>query len=161
MLLAAILESFVEPIMIMSTVPLALIGVIFGLILTNKQLDIFSMMAVVMLVGIVVNNAILILDYIHTLRNGGNKLLEAVLTACQTRLRPIIMTNAAVSFAMLPLALGIGKGAEMRAPMAIVSIGGIITSTVFTLFLIPILYFSYENWKEKRKANENKNSIQK
>ncbi|RKY96655.1 MAG: hypothetical protein DRQ13_05665 [Ignavibacteriae bacterium] len=159
MLLAAILESFVEPIMIMSTVPLALIGVIFGLILTNQQLDIFSMMAVVMLVGIVVNNAILILDYIHTLRTAGYKLLEAVLTSCQTRLRPIIMTNAAVSLAMVPLALGIGEGAEMRAPMAIVSISGIITSTVFTLFLLPILYFTYENWKENRKANNNFKSI--
>ena len=152
MLLAAILESYVEPVMIMSTVPLAFIGVILSLVMTNNPLDIFSMMAVVMLVGIVVNNAILILDYVHTLRHQGKALLEALLTSCETRLRPIIMTNTAVALGMLPLTLGIGKGAEMRAPMAIVSIGGIITSTIFTLFLLPILYYSYENWRAGRNA---------
>ncbi|MCB0262312.1 MAG: efflux RND transporter permease subunit [Calditrichaeota bacterium] len=150
MLLAAILESFVEPIFIMMTVPLALIGVIFSLVLTDNPLDIFSMMAVVMLVGIVVNNAILILDYVHIMRKKGESLLDSVLIACQTRLRPIIMANTAVILGMLPLALGIGRGAEMRAPMAIVSIGGIITSTFLTLFLIPMLYYSFEIWKEKR-----------
>jgi len=152
MLLAAILESFVTPLFIMMTVPLALIGVIFALVLTDNPLDIFSMMAVVMLVGIVVNNAILILDYVRILRERGVKLYEAMLTACENRLRPIIMANTAVILGMLPLALGIGKGAEMRAPMAIVSIGGIISSSIFTLFLIPILYYSYENWRERRRA---------
>jgi HAE1 family hydrophobic/amphiphilic exporter-1 len=150
MLMAAILESFIEPILIMATVPLALMGVILGLVLTNNPMDMFSMMAVVMLVGIVVNNAILILDYVHLLRKEGVDLREALLRSCEVKLRPIIMTNLAISLAMLPLALGIGTGAEMRAPMAIVSIGGIITSTVLTLVVIPILYFSYENFKEKR-----------
>ncbi len=154
MLLAAILESFVDPILIMVTVPLALIGVIFSLVMTANPLDIFSMMAVVMLVGIVVNNAILILDYVRILRERGESLWDAVLTACQVRLRPIIMANTAVIFGMLPLALGIGKGAEMRAPMAIVSIGGIISSTIFTLFLLPMLYYSYENWRSRRQVKE-------
>ncbi len=154
MLLAAILESFVDPILIMVTVPLALIGVIFSLVMTANPLDIFSMMAVVMLVGIVVNNAILILDYVRILRERGENLWDAVLTACQVRLRPIIMANTAVIFGMLPLALGIGKGAEMRAPMAIVSIGGIISSTIFTLFLLPMLYYSYENWRTRRQVKE-------
>ncbi|RMF59423.1 MAG: efflux RND transporter permease subunit, partial [Calditrichaeota bacterium] len=156
MLLAAILESFVDPIFIMVTVPLALIGVIFSLVMTANPLDIFSMMAVVMLVGIVVNNAILILDYVRILRERGEPLWDALLDACKVRLRPIIMANTAVIFGMLPLALGIGKGAEMRAPMAIVSIGGIISSTIFTLFLLPMLYYSYENWRVRRqvKASE-------
>ncbi|HQV30722.1 MAG TPA: efflux RND transporter permease subunit, partial [Calditrichia bacterium] len=107
---------------------------------------------IVMLVGIVVNNAILILDYVHTLRDQGKGLLESLLVSCETRLRPIIMTNTAVALGMLPLALGIGKGAEMRAPMAIVSIGGIVTSTIFTLFLLPIMYYTYESWRQKRKT---------
>ncbi|MCB0278975.1 MAG: efflux RND transporter permease subunit [Calditrichaeota bacterium] len=152
MLMVAILESFVEPILIMATVPLALMGVILGLVLTNNPMDMFSMMAIVMLVGIVVNNAILILDYVNLMRKDGMELREALLLACQTKLRPIIMMNLAISLAMLPLALGIGTGAEMRAPMAIVSIGGIITSTALTLVVIPILYFSYENFREKRHA---------
>ncbi|KAA3609694.1 MAG: efflux RND transporter permease subunit [Calditrichaeota bacterium] len=152
MLLAAVLESFIEPIFIMMTVPLALVGVVLFLVMTDNPVDIFSMMAVVMLVGIVVNNAILILDYIHLLRKQGMELTKAILEACHLRLRPILMSNAAVVLGMLPLALGIGKGAEMRAPMAIVSIGGIASSTAFTLFLLPMLYYTFKHWQEKRTA---------
>ncbi|NIW47301.1 MAG: MMPL family transporter, partial [candidate division Zixibacteria bacterium] len=140
MALAAILESYIHPITIMLTLPLGLVGVIISLLITDSSLSIFSMMALVMLVGIVVNNGILLLDYADILRKRGKPLEEAILEACSTRLRPIIMMNMAVALGMLPLALGIGEGAETRAPMAIVSIGGIISSTIFTLFLIPVIY---------------------
>ncbi|MFQ5866099.1 MAG: efflux RND transporter permease subunit [bacterium] len=147
MVLAAILESYIHPITIMMTLPLGLVGVILALLITKSSLSIFSMMALVMLVGIVVNNGILLLDYTNILRARGKGLEEAILEACSTRLRPIIMMNLAVALGMLPLALGIGKGAETRAPMAIVSIGGIITSTIFTLILIPLIYETFEKFK--------------
>jgi len=144
MLMAAIMESYKNPFIILMTLPLGLIGVILSLLITNQTLSILSLMAVVMLVGIVVNNGILLIDYISVLRSEGKGLREAILQACPVRLRPIIMTNLATILGMLPLALGFGAGGEMRAPMAIVSIGGLITSTIFTLYLIPILYASFE-----------------
>ncbi len=149
MALAAILESYIHPVTIMMTLPLGLVGVILSLLLTGATLSIFSMMAMVMLVGIVVNNGILLLDYVHVLREKGMEIIDAILTACSERLRPIIMMNLAVALGMLPLALGLGEGSETRAPMAIVSIGGIITSTVFTVFLIPVIYLSFEKLREK------------
>jgi len=147
MALAAILESYLHPFTIMVTLPLGLVGVILSLLLTGATLSIFSMMALVMLVGIVVNNGILLLDYINVLRQQGAEITKAILDACAQRLRPIIMMNVAVALGMLPLALGLGEGSETRAPMAIVSIGGIISSTVFTLFLIPVIYLTFEQIK--------------
>jgi HAE1 family hydrophobic/amphiphilic exporter-1 len=98
-------------------------------------------------VGIVVNNAILLIDYISRLRGEGRPLREAVLEACPVRLRPIIMTNVATILGMLPLAFGFGAGGGFRAPMAIVSIGGLITSTIFTLYLIPVIYHVFESMR--------------
>ncbi len=144
MVLAAIMESFILPFIIMITLPLALVGVMISLLVTGNTISIISLMAMVMLVGIVVNNAILMIDYIRILRDRGKEIREAILEACAVRLRPIIMTNLATAISMLPLALGIGEGAEMRAPMAIVSIGALITSTTFTLYLIPVLYNGIE-----------------
>ncbi len=149
MALAAILESYIHPVTIMMTLPLGLVGVILSLLLTNSTLSIFSMMAMVMLVGIVVNNGILLLDYVQVLRQRGEEMIAAILQACSERLRPIIMMNLAVALGMLPLALGLGEGSETRAPMAIVSIGGIISSTVFTLFLIPVIYMTFERVKQR------------
>ncbi|MFH1861223.1 MAG: efflux RND transporter permease subunit [bacterium] len=150
MLMAAILESYVHPFTIMMTLPLGLIGVLYALFLTGNSISMFASMAIIMLVGIVVNNGILLIDYMQTLRREKSLgLQEAVLEACPIRLRPIIMTNLAASLGMLPLALGIGAGGESRAPMAIAAIGGLISSTIFTLLLIPAIYYTFENWKEK------------
>ncbi|MFC1557850.1 efflux RND transporter permease subunit [candidate division KSB1 bacterium] len=149
LLLAAILESFFHPVIIMITLPLALIGVVFSLIMTGKSINILSLMAIIMLVGIVVNNAILILDYINVLRNRGVALKEAVLEASQTRLKPIIMANLATILGMLPLALELGEGAEMRSPMAIVQIGGLATAVFFTLFIVPLIFYIFEKIKAK------------
>jgi len=147
--LAAILESYIHPFIIMMTLPLALIGVMLSLVITGKTLSIISLMAVVMLIGIVVNNGILMIDYTEQLRKGGTNLRGAILEAASVRLRPIIMTNIATAFSMLPLALELGEGSEMRSPMAIVSIGALITSTIFTLFVIPVLYNIVETLKAK------------
>ncbi|MFC1513711.1 efflux RND transporter permease subunit [candidate division KSB1 bacterium] len=147
--LAAILESYIFPFIILMTLPLAFIGIIISLIITGKTVSIVSMMAMVMLVGIVVNNGILLIDYMQNLREKGVKLRDAVLEASSTRLRPIIMTNLATAISMLPLALGLGEGSEMRSPMAVVSIGALITSTIFTLYVIPILYEVVESIKSK------------
>lgn len=149
MVLAAMLESFLHPLTIMLTLPLGLIGVLLSLIITGKTNNIMTMMAVIMLVGIVVNNAILQLDFIQQLRQQGLKLREAVLTGAQERLRPILMTNIAAIISVIPMALGLGEGGEFRAPLAIVTIGGLASSSVFTLFLIPVVYYSFERIKTK------------
>ncbi|GAB4330689.1 MAG: efflux RND transporter permease subunit [Calditrichia bacterium] len=141
MLLAAILESLTQPLLILGTVPLALIGVFFGLFLTGKTMNMVSMMAIIMLLGIVVNNAILLLDYTNELRRKGKKITEALLEACPTKLKPIIMSSIAIILGMLPMALGLGSaGREVREPMGIVAIGGLIVSTVLSLLVIPVLY---------------------
>jgi len=142
--LAMILESFVRPLTIMVTLPLGMVGGLLGLALAQVPLNIFAMMAVVMLVGIVVNNAILILDYAGQLQRKGASALEAVREAAPVRLRPIIMSNVAIAVALLPQAVGSGAGAAFRIPMAVVTIGGSLVAAVFTLFLIPVLYAKVE-----------------
>ncbi len=137
--MAAILESFVHPVTVMITLPLGLIGASFGLFFTGQSINIFSLMAMIMLVGIVVNNAILLLDYTRQLREKGMSVREALLEACPTRLRPIIMANLAVAVGMIPQAMS-GAGAEYRTPMAVVQIGGVLMSALFTLFVIPVAY---------------------
>jgi len=150
MLMAAILESYIHPFTIMMTLPLGLIGVLLALFLTGNSISIISLMAIIMLVGIVVNNGILLIDYTQQLRKEkGMSLHEAILQASPTRLRPIIMTNLATALGMLPLALGLGTGGEFRAPMAVSVIGGLLTSTLFTIFLIPAIYYTFESWKLK------------
>jgi hydrophobic/amphiphilic exporter-1 (mainly G- bacteria), HAE1 family len=138
--LAMILESFVHPITIMVTLPLGAVGAFLGLFLWGASINIFSMMAIIMLVGIVVNNAILILDYTAQLRREGRGIIEALLAAAPARLRPIVMSNIAIVFALIPHAVSSGSGANFRVPMAVVTIGGVLLSAVFTLFLIPIIY---------------------
>lgn len=138
--LAMILESFIHPFTIMLTLPLGVVGAVLGLFLWGSSLNIFSMMAIIMLVGIVVNNAILILDYTAQLRREGMRIVEALLEAAPTRLRPIVMTNIAIVFALLPQAIATGAGANFRVPMAVVTIGGVLLSAVFTLLLIPVIY---------------------
>jgi len=144
--LAMILESFVHPVTIMLTLPLGAVGAVFALFLTATNLNIFSMMAMIMLVGIVVNNAILILDYAQILRGRGMAIQEALLQAAPARLRPIVMTNVAIAIALVPQAIGSGPGASFRTAMAIVTIGGVLVAAVFTLFLIPVIYVKMDRF---------------
>jgi len=150
MLLAAMLESFVQPIYILITLPLAMIGVFASLYHTNVSFGITSLMAIVMLVGIVVNNAVLMLDYANQLvRESNMSIKDALIEACPTKLRPIIMSSLALILGMLPMALGIGDaGKEMRTPMGIVSIGGLIVSTVLTLVVIPAIFYGFSKRKK-------------
>ena len=141
MLLAAILESLSQPLIILGTVPLAFIGVFGGLFIAGISMNAISMMAIVMLLGIVVNNAILQLDYTNQLvREQKKGVTEALLEACPARLRPILMATFAIMLGMLPMALGMGaSGKEIRQSMGVVSIGGLITSTVLALIVIPLI----------------------
>jgi HAE1 family hydrophobic/amphiphilic exporter-1 len=141
MLLAAILESFTQPLMILSTIPLAMIGVFIGLYVTGLNLGVMGMLAIVMLIGIVVNNAILILDYTNVLVRKGSTVKDALLEAAPTKLKPILMSTIAIILGMAPMALGIGSaGKEFRQPIGVVSIGGLIVSGILTLYVIPAVY---------------------
>jgi hydrophobic/amphiphilic exporter-1 (mainly G- bacteria), HAE1 family len=148
--LAMILESFIHPFTIMLTLPLGAVGAFLGLFLWGASMNIFSMMAIIMLVGIVVNNAILILDYTAQLRERGVRMVDALMEAAPARLRPIIMTNIAIVFALIPQAVSSGAGAAFRVPMAVVTIGGVTLSAVFTLFLIPVIYTKLDRLTPRR-----------
>jgi HAE1 family hydrophobic/amphiphilic exporter-1 len=140
MLLASQFESFVHPLTILLSVPLAITGVILGLFLTGRAFGLTAFIGVLMLVGICVKNGILLVDYTNQLRSRGMERDEALLTAGPTRLRPILMTASAAALGMLPIALGLGKGSEVQAPMATAVIGGLTTSTALTLFVVPAVY---------------------
>jgi HAE1 family hydrophobic/amphiphilic exporter-1 len=143
MLLAAILESFIQPVFILLTIPLALIGVFIFLYYTNVSFGITSLMGIIMLIGIVVNNAILMLDYTNQLvREEGMSVKNALIEACPTKLKPILMSTLALILGMLPMAIGIGDaGKEMRIPLGVVSIGGLLVSALLTLFVIPAFFY--------------------
>lgn len=152
--LAAILESYIHPMTILVTVPLGLIGTAVGLFVSGMSINIFSLMALVMLVGIVVNNAILILDYANELREEGKVRRQALLEACHIKFRAIVMSTLAIALAILPQALG-GADAGFQVAMAVVTMGGVLFSAVFTLFLIPVVYeymdrFTVQGRKERR-----------
>ncbi len=140
MVMAIQFESLVYPFIIMFSVPVAYSGSIIGLALTSNPLSVPAFIGVIMLAGIVVNNAIVLVDYINTLRERGLDREEAIIKAGPTRLRPILMTTLTTILAMIPLALGIGEGAEAMAPMAIVVIFGLTTSTLLTLLIVPVVY---------------------
>jgi multidrug efflux pump subunit AcrB len=150
--LASQFGSFVQPIAIMASLPLALIGVMLALLFWKSTLNVFSMIGLVMLMGLVTKNAILLVDFANHARKAGATVHEALLQAGQIRMRPIIMTTAAMIFGMLPLALALNDGGEIQAPMGRAIIGGLITSTLLTLVVVPVLY-SYlvrEGTREKK-----------
>lgn len=140
MLLVALYESFLYPLAIMFALPVAVVGAIGGLLVTGNTLNIFSMIGVIALMGLVAKNAILLVDYTNTLRARGRTRAEALIEAATTRLRPIVMTSCTVIAAMLPLAMKFEAGAESRAPIAVVIMGGSLTSTLLTLVLVPVMY---------------------
>ncbi|MBQ1764744.1 MAG: efflux RND transporter permease subunit, partial [Aquincola sp.] len=138
--LASQFGSFLQPLAIMASLPLALIGVMLALLLWRSTLNLFSMIGLVMLMGLVTKNAILLVDFANHARREGASLADAVLQAGLIRMRPIIMTTAAMVFGMLPLALALNEGGEIQAPMGRAIIGGVITSTLLTLVVVPVLY---------------------
>jgi hydrophobe/amphiphile efflux-1 (HAE1) family protein len=138
--LASQFGSFVQPIAIMASLPLALIGVMLALLFWRSTLNVFSMIGLVMLMGLVTKNAILLVDFANQARKLGASLPDALLQAGLTRMRPIMMTTAAMVFGMLPLALALNDGGEIQAPMGRAIIGGVITSTLLTLVVVPVIY---------------------
>jgi HAE1 family hydrophobic/amphiphilic exporter-1 len=143
MLMAAQFERFLDPLIVMLSVPVSLVGVVPALLLTGTTLNIQSLMGLMMLIGIVVNNAIVLVDAINLLRREYRMgAAEAVIEAGRLRLRPILMTTGTTVLGLFPLALGLGTGAEIQAPLARVVIGGLLASTLVTLVLIPVAYSS-------------------
>jgi HAE1 family hydrophobic/amphiphilic exporter-1 len=140
LVMAAQFESFLHPFIIMFTVPLAAIGVIFTLLVSGKPVSVIVFIGVILLAGIVVNNGIVLIDYINTLRRRGLARDDAIRAAGKVRLRPILMTTLTTVLGLLPMALGLGEGAEIRSPMALTVIGGLSVGMVLTLFVIPTIY---------------------
>jgi len=154
MVIAAILESYLFAFIIMLTIPLSAIGVVPLLLLTDVAISVYGLLGVIMLVGLVVNNAIVILDYAEMKRKEGLRPYEAIMEACQVRLRPIVMADITSVIAMIPLSLGLGAGGPFRQPMAIVVIGGLLAGGTLALFAIPPVYervWAFREWHRKRK----------
>jgi multidrug efflux pump subunit AcrB len=157
LILASQFASFTQPIAIMMSLPFTLIGVFLALLLTGTTLNLFSMIGFVMLMGLVTKNAILLVDFANRARRAGASLHDSLLQAGQVRLRPILMTTAAMIGGMTPLALGLGEGGETQAPMGRAIIGGVITSTLLTLVVVPVLYTYLDHlheWRRARKARK-------
>lgn len=152
MVLAAEFESFSQPLVIMMSLPFAIIGAVLGLLVTNQTANMMSLIGVTMLLGLVTKNAILLIDYANQARQRGLELRPAILEACSLRLRPIFMTTLSTLLGMLPIALGIGAGAELRQSMGVVLIGGLTTSTLLTLVVVPLIYLISEEFLAKRKS---------
>lgn len=140
LVMASQFESLVQPFIIMFTIPFALIGVILTLLVTGTPISVVVLIGLIMLAGIVVNNAIVLVDYINQLRKSGLGKRDAIRQAGQIRLRPILMTTITTVLGLLPMALGLGEGAELRTPMAVTVIGGLLTGTLLTLIVIPTVY---------------------
>jgi hydrophobe/amphiphile efflux-1 (HAE1) family protein len=154
MVLASQFKSLIDPLVIMFSVPLGVSGVFIALYLTGTKLSVNSFMGIIMMVGIVVSNGVLLVDFANVLRRRGKGLAEATIEAGRTRLRPILMTTIATVLGLIPMALGIGEGSETNLPLARAVIGGLLVSTFFTLFLVPALYTSLDRFAKRRAPDE-------
>jgi HAE1 family hydrophobic/amphiphilic exporter-1 len=156
LILASLFGSFVQPLAIMLALPLSFIGVALALLITGGNMNVMTMIGIIMLMGLVTKNGILLVDFTNQLRAEGKDRVASLLSAGRIRLRPIVMTTVAMIFGMIPLALAIGAGAEARAPMARAVIGGLITSTLLTLFVVPVMYTFLDDlgsWVSSRLTN--------
>lgn len=149
--MAAIFESYLDPFIIFFTIPLALIGVIWTLFITNTTMSVNALIGILVLAGVVVNNGIVLVDYINILRARGVVLKDAICEAGRRRLRPILMTTLTTVIALIPGAIGLGEGDEMNIPLARTVAGGLTVSTFFTLFFVPVTYLAFDNLLEKRR----------
>jgi HAE1 family hydrophobic/amphiphilic exporter-1 len=147
MVLASQFESLVHPFTILLTVPLSVVGAIGIFYLQGKALNIMAVIGIIMLVGIAVNDSIILVDAINQFRKSGMKLKESIVAAGQRRIRPIIMTTLTTILALLPLTFGFGESASLRSPMAWAVIGGLVTSTLLTLVVIPSVYMLFGQWE--------------
>ena len=155
LMIAAILESYVFALVIMVTVPFSLIGVVPLLLVTRTNISLYGALGLIMLVGLVVNNAIVVVDYAEIVRKRGRTPFDAVVEACRVRLRPIVMADATSIIAMIPLALGLGAGGAYRIPMAMVAIGGLFAGGTLALFVVPPIYeriWAFRQWRAARRS---------
>lgn len=153
LVMASQFESLLHPFVILFTIPLAMTGAIFALLLTNTTISVVVFIGLIMLAGIVVNNAIVLVDMVNQLREAGTEKLQAIIDAGHARLRPIIMTTLTTALGLLPMAIGLGEGSEIRTPMAITVIGGLLFSTLLTLVVIPVMYAVID--RKKINASDN------
>jgi HAE1 family hydrophobic/amphiphilic exporter-1 len=151
MVMASQFESFLDPFIILFTIPMSLIGVAWGLFLTGTTLSVMSLIGIIMLVGIIVNNGIVLVDYINQLRDRGHELYEAIHLGGEARMRPVLMTALTTILALAPLSLGLGASGENWAPMARSVIGGLAVGTVLTLIVVPVIYATVETYSDKLK----------
>jgi HAE1 family hydrophobic/amphiphilic exporter-1 len=142
-------ESFLYPFVIMFAIPTSVVGVLLGLLVTGISISVPAFIGVTMLVGVVLNNSILLVDYTNILRRRGTERLDAIVEAGRSRLRPILMTTLTTVLALIPLGMGIGEGAELQQPLAVTVIFGLTTSSIFTLFLVPVIYLVMDNISKK------------
>lgn len=154
MIMASQFESFKYPFIIMFTIPLGFIGVVLALLISGKPIGLPVMIGFVMLAGISVNNGIVMVDYINQLKRRGLEKKEAIIQACSVRLRPVLITALTTIMGMLPMALSVSQGSEMRAPMAITVVGGLVATTFLTLFVIPIIYSYFDRVKFRVKEKK-------
>ena len=140
LVMASQFESLLHPFVILFTIPLALVGAVLALLLTRSPVSVVVFIGLILLVGLVVKNAIILIDKVNQLREAGVAKREALVEGARSRLRPIVMTTLCTLFGFLPLALAFGEGAEVRSPMAITVIGGLLVSTLLTLLVIPVVY---------------------
>jgi HAE1 family hydrophobic/amphiphilic exporter-1 len=150
MILASQFNSFIHPVTVLLALPFSFSGAIFALWITNNSLNIYSFIALILLMGLVKKNSIILVDFINQLRDEGMDVTEAVIKACPIRLRPILMTSISTIAAAIPPALSYGPGGEARIPMAIAIIGGILVSTILTLMIVPIAYIIFSKFENKK-----------
>jgi len=153
MIMAAEFESITQPIIILTTIPLSLIGIFGALFLTGTSISVISLLGVIILGGVVVNNGIVLIEFINLMMRRGMNLVDAVVAASRARLRPILMTALTTLLGMLPMAFSGGKGSELRAPMAVSIIGGLTLSTILTLVVVPAIFILESEWRQKFKKS--------
>ncbi|MBD2019078.1 efflux RND transporter permease subunit [Leptolyngbya sp. FACHB-36] len=154
--LFALFKRWTDTLVIFVSLPLSIVGAMLGLLLTRSDFGMISLIGIIFLLGLTNKNAILIVDYIRQLRRSGKSRTEAILEAGPVRLRPILMTTAATILGMLPLALALGAGAELRAPMAVAIMGGLVTSTLLSLIVVPVIYDLVDDWRSLFKRQRNR-----
>ena len=149
MILASQFGSFIQPFALMLALPLSLIGAVLGLLLAGKLFDVVAFIGLIMLMGLVTKNSILLIDYTNVLRRRGLSRGDAIVEAGATRLRPILMTSLAMILGMLPVAFGLGTSTDFRAPIGFTIIGGLISSTILTLVVVPVVYSLLDDLTQK------------
>jgi HAE1 family hydrophobic/amphiphilic exporter-1 len=154
MVLAAQFESIIQPFVIMLTIPLAGIGTVLTFFILGKSLNMMAYIGIIMLGGIAVSNAIILIDRINQLREAGMNKKDAIILGGSQRIRPILMTGLTTVLALLPLTIGIGESASLRSPMALAVIGGMVTSTLLTLVVIPCVYWVFDTFSNYIRSNK-------